>query len=208
MELAARGVPPEGAGFMLANDPLERGRRVFAQQCTQCHAVSGVGEHKAPDLAGLFSLEWVREQIRDPNQPHRYGATKLKGKMDAWGRRLAPERLEAVARYVHARRDPAKADADPSLEEGRKVFRRACDECHSVAAGEAKDAPNLFDYGSDRYLRALLEDPAAPLAFGAKYNDMPAMRTRLTPDELAAVMVYLRTLEAMPPLRGGAQAMR
>jgi cbb3-type cytochrome c oxidase subunit III len=194
---------------MLANDPIERGRRVFAQQCTGCHAVAGVGEHKAPDLAGLFSLEWVREQIRDPNQPHRFGATKLKGKMDAWGRRLAPERLDAIARYVHARRDPAKADTDPAFAEGRKLFRRVeCDECHSLEAGKPKDAPNLYEYGSDRYLRALIEYPASALYFGEKNNDMPAMRTRLAPEEITAVMAYLRTLEALPPGRGGAQAMR
>jgi ubiquinol-cytochrome c reductase cytochrome b subunit len=207
-ELAERGIPPEGPGYMLANDPLERGRRIFAQQCTECHTVGGGREYKAPDLAGLFSLDWVKEQIRDPNQPHRFGATKLARKMDAWGRRLAPERIDALARFIHSRRDPARADADPSVAEGRKLFARVgCDECHSYARGEAKDAPNMYDYGSDRYLRALLEDPASPLYFGAKNNDMPAMQARLTPDEIAAVMVYLRTLETLPVL-GGEQAMR
>jgi quinol-cytochrome oxidoreductase complex cytochrome b subunit/cytochrome c2 len=207
-ELAALGIPPEGPAFMLANDPPERGRRVFAQQCTGCHSVGGAAEYKAPDLAGLFSLDWIREQIRDPNQPHRFGATKLKGKMDAFGRRLSPEKIDALARFVHARRDPARADADPSLEEGRVLFRRVgCDECHALKPGEAKEAPNLFDYGSDRYLRTLIEDPAAPLYFGEKNNGMPAMRARLLPQEIAAVMAYLRTLEAMP-VRGAAQAMR
>jgi ubiquinol-cytochrome c reductase cytochrome b subunit len=207
-ELAARGIPPEGAAYMLANDPPERGRRLFAAECAGCHTIGGGSEYKAPDLAGLLSLEWVREQIRDPDQPHRFGRTKLKGRMDAFGRRLNPDRLDAVARFVHARRDPGRADGDPALEEGRKVFRRAgCDECHALRAGEVNDCPNLHDYGSDRYLRALLEDPAAPLHFGPKGDAMPAMKTRLTAEELAAVVAYLRTLEALPAHRTE-QAMR
>jgi ubiquinol-cytochrome c reductase cytochrome b subunit len=200
-ELAAQGVPPEGAAFMVAHDPPERGRRLFASECAGCHSVGGASAYKAPDLAGLFSLDWIREQIRDPDQPHRFGETKLRGKMDTFGRRLAPERIDALARFVHARRDPSRADADPALDEGRRAFGRVgCDECHGLAAGEAKDGPNLFDYGSDRYLRSLLEDPGTSLHFG-KLNGMPAMRARLSPDELAAVMAYLRTLEELPVQR-------
>ncbi|MFL5300442.1 MAG: cytochrome b N-terminal domain-containing protein [Anaeromyxobacteraceae bacterium] len=208
--LAARGIPPEGPAFMLANDPPERGRRVFAAECAGCHTIAGAGaaDPKAPDLAGLFSLDWVREQVRDPNQLQRFGRTKLKGKMDAFGRRLAPERLDAVARFIHARREPARADADPAFEEGRKIFGRAgCDECHGLRAGEVKDAPNLHDYGSDRYLRALLENPAAPLHFGPKGDGMPAMKGRLGPDDLTAIVAYLRTLEGLPVHRAQ-QAMR
>jgi ubiquinol-cytochrome c reductase cytochrome b subunit len=197
--LAAQGIPPEGAAFLLANDPPERGRRVFAAECAGCHRVGGGGEHRAPDLAGVFSLDWVKEQIRDPDQPHRFGNTRLRGKMDAFGKRLAPERLEAIARYVHARREPARADADPALDEGRRAFARVCGECHSVVAGEAKDGPNLHDYGSERWVRALLEDPGAPLYFGG-HNAMPAMKERLAPEELGAVVIHLRTLEAMPVL--------
>jgi ubiquinol-cytochrome c reductase cytochrome b subunit len=201
-ELAARGIPPEGPAFMVAMDPPERGRRVFAAECAGCHTVGGGRDYKAPDLAGLLSLDWVREQIRDPDQPHRFGNTKLRGKMDTFGRRLAPERLDAVARWVHARRDPARADADPALDEGRRAFARVgCSECHAVAAGQPNEGPNLHDYGSDRWLRALLEDPGSPLFFG-KHNAMPAMRERLAPDDLAAIVAFLRTLEARPVMRG------
>jgi ubiquinol-cytochrome c reductase cytochrome b subunit len=207
-ELAARGIPPEGPAFMVANDPPERGRRLFGAECAGCHTIGGGREYKAPDLAGLFSLDWVKEQIRDPDQLHRFGATKLKGKMDTFGRRLAPERIDALARFVQARRDPARAEADPSLEEGRRAFARVgCTECHSLSPGEPKDGPNLYDYGSDRYLRALLEDPGAPLHFG-RLNGMPAMRTRLTPEEIAAVMAYLRTLEPLPVHHQQQQARR
>ncbi len=204
-ELAAHGIPPEGPAFMVANDPPERGRRAFASECAGCHAPGVAGERKAPDLAGLFSLDWVREQIRDPDQPNRFGATKLKGKMDAFGRRLSPERIDALARFVHARRDPVRVDSppDPALDEGRRAFARVgCAECHALVRGEAKDGPNLYDYGSDRYLRALVEDPGSPLFFG-KHNEMPAMRGRLAPGELDAVLVYLKTLEALPLYGGG-----
>jgi ubiquinol-cytochrome c reductase cytochrome b subunit len=200
-ELAARGIPPEGPAWMVAMDPPERGRRVFAAECAGCHTVGGGAKHEAPDLAGLFSLDWVKEQIRDPDQPHRYGNTKLRGKMDPFGRRLSPERIDALARYVVARRDPARADADPALEDARRAFARVgCAECHATAPGEAKDGPNLHDYGSDRWLRALLDDPGSPLFFG-KHSGMPAMKGRLAEGDLGAVVVWLRTLEGLPVLR-------
>ncbi|HET9598809.1 MAG TPA: c-type cytochrome, partial [Anaeromyxobacteraceae bacterium] len=200
-ELAARGIPPEGPAWMVAMDPPERGRRVFAAECAGCHTVGGGAKHEAPDLAGVFSLDWVKEQIRDPDQPHRYGNTKLRKKMDTFGTRLPPERIDAIARYVHARRDPARADADPALDEGRRAFRRVgCTDCHATAPGEANDGPNLHDYGSDRWLRALLDDPGSPLFFG-KHSGMPAMKGRLSDGDLAAVAVFLRTLEARPVLR-------
>jgi ubiquinol-cytochrome c reductase cytochrome b subunit len=200
-ELAARGIPPQGPAFMVANDPPERGRRLFASECAGCHGVGEPAPRKAPDLGGLFTLDWVKQQVRDPDAPHRFGQTRLKGKMDAFGRRLAPERVEAVARFVLARRDPT--GSDPALEEGRRIFARVgCAECHGLAPGEVKDGPNLYDYGSDRYLRALLEDPGSPLFFGGN-NAMPAMRGRLTAEELQAVMEYLRTLEAEPVYGAG-----
>jgi len=210
-ELAARGVPPEGPAFMVANDPPERGRRLFAAECTSCHTVGGEpalpGGAKAPDLAGLFSAAFVAEQIRDPDAPHRFGRTRLKGKMDAYGSRLAPERVELLARFVHARRDPAAAGG-PAFDEARGLFRRAgCAECHALDPGTASKGPNLHDYGSDRYLTALLEDPGSPLFFGA-HNDMPALRGKLGPADIAALVAHLRTLEALPVAGRPAQARR
>jgi ubiquinol-cytochrome c reductase cytochrome b subunit len=209
--LAANGIPPEGAAFLVANDPPERGRRLFAAECTSCHTVGGRPAlpegAKAPDLAGLFSAAFVAEQIRDPDAPHRFGRTRLKGKMDAYGKRLAPERVALLAGFVHARRDPAAADG-PAFEEARGLFRRVgCAECHALEPGVASKGPNLHDYGSDRWLTALLEDPGSPLLFGA-HNDMPALRGKLSAADIAALVAHLRTLEALPVASAPRAAMR
>jgi ubiquinol-cytochrome c reductase cytochrome b subunit len=214
-ELAALGVPPEGAGWMLAHDPPERGRRLFAAGCTACHTVGGQPVTregaKGPDLAGLFSEEWIAAQIRDPDAPQRFGLTRLRGKMDAFGRRLAPERIALLARWLHARRDPAAVDGPAATEvhaEARALFRRVgCAECHAVEPGVSGKGPNLHDYGSDRYLTSLLEDPGSPLHFGA-LNDMPPARAKVTPEDLAALVAHLRSLEALPLHQPPAQARR
>src|SRR5262249_20296128 len=44
------GVPPEGALALLMNQPDERGGRLFARACTECHSVRGNGGPKAPQL--------------------------------------------------------------------------------------------------------------------------------------------------------------
>jgi len=46
------GVPPDGALYLLQNQPDERGGRLFARACTECHTARGNGGEKAPRLDG------------------------------------------------------------------------------------------------------------------------------------------------------------
>ncbi|QDT15861.1 cytochrome b [Alienimonas californiensis] len=72
-ELADRGVPPDGPGSLLANDPKTRGPELFRAHCAACHAHTGpaveswgpdhsieASECNAANLAGFGSRRWMR----------------------------------------------------------------------------------------------------------------------------------------------------
>ena len=72
------GVPPEGALFLLQNQPDERGGRLFARACIECHSARGTGGEKAPRLDGLLSRAWIRSVLH-PEAPENYGNAKISG---------------------------------------------------------------------------------------------------------------------------------
>ncbi|MFT4586689.1 MAG: quinol-cytochrome oxidoreductase complex cytochrome b subunit/mono [Limisphaerales bacterium] len=63
------GVPQEGAVFLLRNDPLTQGPRVFAEKCASCHRYAGhdgkgnllKDPQTAPDLEGFGGRAWLTE---------------------------------------------------------------------------------------------------------------------------------------------------
>jgi cytochrome c oxidase cbb3-type subunit 3 len=76
-----------------------RGAKIFADQCATCHGADGKGkqEQGAPDLTDVVwlygaSRQAIVESIR----------TGRGGVMPAWGTRLDPVTLKALAVYVHS----------------------------------------------------------------------------------------------------------
>jgi cytochrome c oxidase cbb3-type subunit 3 len=76
-----------------------RARPIFERDCVACHKADGTGNQAkgAPDLT---DREWLygsrREDIREQLTLARAGV------MPAWGKRLPPEIVKALAVYVHA----------------------------------------------------------------------------------------------------------
>src|SRR5262249_36258732 len=87
--MAARpevGFPPEGAGCLLARDPLYHGTKVLQTKCLGCHYYGGKGQDKqaAPDLLHYGSRSWLRGLLEDPNGPGYFGKAKGCGAMGRW----------------------------------------------------------------------------------------------------------------------------
>ncbi|HZN69448.1 MAG TPA: cytochrome b N-terminal domain-containing protein [Tepidisphaeraceae bacterium] len=67
------GIPPQGAVWLLRNDPFTQGPKLFARNCASCHRFNGhngLGQpvpdpQSAPDLAHFASRDWVRDML-DP----------------------------------------------------------------------------------------------------------------------------------------------
>jgi len=179
------GVPPEGALALLQNQPDERGARLFARACTDCHAQGA----KAPKLEGFLSRRWIRETLIHPEQV--YATSKLSG-MEGYGK-LGEEKISRLVDYLYAlRTHPAD---DPALESGRRLFvSEGCAECHALARGKSEGGPTLAGYGSPAWLRGLLLDPGSPLYYD-KQNSMPDFGNRLGPDDIHDLVAYLLSLE-------------
>lgn len=193
-ELAAHGVPPEGASALLEHHPPRRGARLFALHCQECHRVDGRGGEGGPDLTGYLSPAWLEAVIREPRAPHLFGQTKLDGMeplpREQWGE------LPGLAAYLSAQQGPTEAARqDPALlAKGEAAYMELeCFACHPIDPGEVCEAPSLYGYGSPDWLEAFLKDPASPRFYG-EANEMPGYKDDLSPEDLQALVVYLRGL--------------
>jgi ubiquinol-cytochrome c reductase cytochrome b subunit len=187
-----KGVPPEGALAMIESQPEERGARLFARICTECHTLRGGGKAKAPRLDGFLSRRWIRGVLLHPDSNEYYGAVPISG-MEGY-QSLGEDALQKLTDFLYALR--SRAPDDPALQPGREVFARAsCADCHSLEKGGDEGGPSLSGYGSAQWLTGMLQDPAAP-GYYPEQNKMPDFGKRLPPQDIHDLVAFLQTLEA------------
>lgn len=136
---------------------VRSGRVLFSDNCAACHGQNGVGTfqkgkfkmreqgYMAPvlnDDAWLYggNIGTIHETIMGGRQ----------GMMVAHKDTLSPQQIDDVAKYVKAMSDVGKekADADPSVAAGMKVFMESdCTACHGADAKgmQAMGSANLTD---------------------------------------------------------------
>lgn len=191
--LAVDGVPPAGASYMMAHDPLTRGERVFWRECASCHALEGEfpKELKGPELTGYASRAWIRQVLRDPDSPRLFGRTKVEG-MESFAK-LDDETLARLVDLVYERRKPdaVPIDQHPDAE---LVRVHECDNCHEFEAWESYEGPSLQGYQSRTWLRRLIDNPADEALYGED-NGMPIFGRRLSQEDQSAVVEFLLSLE-------------
>ena len=154
------GIPPQGAVWLLRNDAMTQGPRLFARNCASCHRYDGhdglgarVEEpQSAPDLKGFASREWIAGMM-DPKQvdsPKYFGPGMKahEGKMVEFVKETVAENVQdsddkaALDKIILAlsaeARLPAQREADTrdssAIEEGRAAMSGdayECTDCHS-----------------------------------------------------------------------------
>jgi quinol-cytochrome oxidoreductase complex cytochrome b subunit/mono/diheme cytochrome c family protein len=153
------GIPPQGAVWLLRNDPATQGPRLFARNCASCHRVRGhdgtgapVGDpQSAPDLYGFASRQWIAGLL-DPAQvdSERYFGPKMKahaGKMVQFVKEDVAEATEDAEKKdlqhitlalsaeaaLPAQREADRADAT-QVATGREAMAASvfeCTKCHA-----------------------------------------------------------------------------
>lgn len=198
-KLAWQGVPVAGGVAVYENDPLEQGRKLFAEHCAGCHRLERMGpsdeDQKGPNLSRLWSRAWLQGFLQAPDSPTFYGRSKLKGGMKPV--ELPPDQLGDLVEYVYslAGTDTAgaaslKIDAGRAAR-GQVLFEeKNCDLCHERDGKTGGQGPNLLAYGSATWLRAFLLAPGAATFYGEK-NDMPAFGKKLSETELSRLVAFL-----------------
>lgn len=192
--LAAAGVPPQGATYMMAHDPLTRGERVFARECLSCHVLEDRGpkEPEAPDLTGYLSKAWIRQVLRDPDSPRLFGLTKVEG-MKSFAE-LPGGELQQLVDLMYQLRQPDLPELDerPGAD---LLSKHECGDCHDFGEYYGVEGPALFEYGSAAWIRRVV-DHAGDEALYGDANDMPRFERRLVEEDRAALVAFLMSLEA------------
>jgi len=192
IDLAMKGVPPQGPLAMLRDDPELRAETLFADRCATCHVLGSFGDAKkatAPKLDGWSQKPWLLAMLHDPDGDDRFGRTAYRGEMPSMD--VAPKGKEdfvampqedalAVAQFLAAQADGAATDADDA---GKKIVKDRCTSCH-LFEGEGDDdgsgiAPELSGYGSVAWIRAQIDDPSSKATY--RENALDPKRKRHMP---------------------------
>ncbi len=89
------------------NDPdalLRRGRIVFLNICNECHSYDGErsGTHRAPEMAGYGSVEWIETMIAHPEDESRYRSRgREPAQMPSFADRLSERERWLIAAWLH-----------------------------------------------------------------------------------------------------------
>ena len=139
------GIPPQGAVWLLRNDAMTQGPRLFARSCASCHRYDGhdglgapVAEpQSAPDLKGFASRGWIAGMM-DPKQ---VDSTKYFGPhMKAHEGKMVEFVKETVAENIQDPDDRAELNKIVlalSAEAGLPA-QRAADEADTSAIDEGR----------------------------------------------------------------------
>ena len=185
---------------------LERGRRLFAENCVGCHGETGRGDGPSAAPLAKKPADFTDAAFMHGETPldfmHVVSVGKRLGGMPAWGDVLTPqERWDAVS-YVwtlHA--------GDAPLAEGRGLFVAQCAGCHGLSGdGHGQDSPALGSPVPDLSdLRAMAERTDEELftatSDGIRGTAMPGFGRMLEEGARWSLVAYVRSLSLAPPAR-------
>jgi ubiquinol-cytochrome c reductase cytochrome b subunit len=235
-ELAAGGIPPEGAIALVRRDPKIQGRKIFAVQCAQCHnqapelgASGKPARDGAPRLVDFASRQWL-SGLLDPKRiagPDYFGPTShhdgemvhfVTDDLTKW----KPEEVEDVIIALSAEAQlPDQAEFDlrdkDRIAAGLALIKdeERCAGCHRFHdAGPEGAAPDLTGYGSRDWLLAFIANPAADRFYGKSNDRMPAfaphepgsLENELSPEALRLLAGWLRHDWSVPGAKGSPAA--
>jgi len=205
----AVGIPPEGAAYVLLRDPLYHGRAALDAKCLGCHVYDGkgAGPQVASDLKDFGSRAWLRGLLDDPKSPTYFGKAPQCGGMARWKKnsKLTPRELDDVAdffaRYVITTPpdlSPAEWEALDGLKAhpGYLAYNKEgeCVACHADWSAPNDEAPNLFGWGSPRWVARMIRKPGAPDLYGwmKPKDQMPPFADQLTDNDVTTLVRFLK----------------
>jgi mono/diheme cytochrome c family protein len=173
------------AQYVVAPAQVPDGQQLFSQYCSDCH-----GER----IPAAASLDQAREIIASGG-PHQT--------MPVWGSILTPEQLDALVSYT------LSAAEGTSLEVGQSLFAQNCATCHGdfgeggpnpTRPGDVIAPISTGEYlktRDDFTLRAIISQgqPNFGMSPFGTANGGP-----LDDDEIDAIVAYMRSWEAKPPV--------
>jgi quinol-cytochrome oxidoreductase complex cytochrome b subunit/mono/diheme cytochrome c family protein len=202
IQLASDGIPAAGPRYLLRNDPMTAGKKLFKDKCATCHNYRDPEPEKpseewmnkeptASDLTDFGTKEWIKGLLTNADDPKYFGLSHLKGgKMtkemdskrgkvpDPQKRQALEAELDSIAEWLagHPRKEvPTEGDKSP-FAEGYRKFVSECISCHNYRRAPGEEivsGPDFTGYGDAEWIRGMIVDPAGKTRYG-KNNRMPA----------------------------------
>lgn len=205
------------------NEKYRIGKAVYEETCITCHGVDG---NTNPDMQLVVMPRKLSKTILTREQSvkiisegaHFWGARA--DIMPAWKYVYSPEKIEAVALYIHKAFNPdgdkhvkeliaestvlSSTDEKNMLQVGEKIFKKNCALCHGVTGNgeseyvEKSKASNIFIYPYNLTRTLLNEDQIFLYAkFGGHYwgtdkTDMPTWKKKYNDIKLKSVAKYVK----------------
>ncbi len=187
--------------------------------CTECHTTTGVASNKqGPDLSSTKdnrSRQWIYTQLISPQTHNPHTIMPPFAQLSNQNVGLLVEYIESLTPPKTVAPPPpapaaagAPADASASAKYGEQLFNTVgCIQCHTITGHTStKAGPDLImaiqkDKPTADWLKTQLTNPQAhnPLSI------MPSFSSRLTDDQMNAVIAFLSSLStrAATPLAAG-----
>jgi len=166
---------------------MQVGRRLFLNNCSTCHGVTGQGGFGFPNLS---DSEWIYGKDFDTIQ-----TTILNGRvavMPPWGAALGEDGVADVTQYV-LQLAGREHDAD-AAERGGQKYSMFCVACHGTE-GEGNQALGYPNLNNDVYLYGREPEQIAFTIRNGRNGNMPAHKDILGADKTKVLAGYVMTLE-------------
>lgn len=187
-------------------DVLSRGLTLYAENCVACHNAHGEGSPLAPPLnSGELRSRLTNEDLARVIAQGSPGTL-----MAGWGNALTegdiadlvalirrwPE-VESAGIELPVAEMESVAITPENIAAGEQLFSLACTQCHGSVGQGTPMAPSL----NNQQFLAQTPDAAIKqiIAGGVPGTAMPAWGTRLTDNDLSALVAYIRSWEPTAP---------
>jgi len=194
--LNASASMPRSAGAapkLVSPADRNRGLRLYARDCANCHGPRGEGNGKGaaglvPRPTNLAEHEYTPDRLSSALWNGVAGTS-----MPAW-RDLPVEDLSAIAEVVRGFHNPQAEQA--SSEFGAEIFADHCAQCHGESGDGNGPAAGRFPIASTdfRSQRGSYEADLRAVRDGIEGTPMAPWRAQLSEEEIAAAAHYVRGL--------------
>lgn len=191
---------------------LTTGLTVYAEDCAACHGANAEGSALAPAL----NSEELRSRLSEADILRIIQVGVPGTLMSSWAGALSSSEQQAVTALI--RRwgeldaagvslpviEAAPLDSSPeAVASGQRLFNLLCTQCHGIDGFGSPIAPAL----NNQTFLSQTPDAAIQqiIAGGVIGTNMPSWAGYLTDADIAAITVYLRSLEVSAPIVAPAQ---
>ena len=177
---------------------------LYHNYCSVCHGDGGDGQSRARGSLIPPPANFTDPKLKDRLTVAYIAAITREGKagtaMVGWKTQLNDSDIDGLARYV--RSNFVEKAASPALTKGRTLYGHLCVECHGIDGrggelpkkAQGTSSARVPDLNAPERLRELTRDRmVAAVAVGKSGTAMKGFAGQLAPEDIEAVVEYLRT---------------